>query len=69
VDTRLEPAYVARLNRRYWLLAAVNLAALMLALVSWELGLALSTLAFLTLLIPPATPRYRTEAPVVEGEV
>ncbi len=68
VDTRLEPAYVARLNRRFWLLAAVNLAALLLALFSWELGLALSTLAFLTLFIPPATPRYCTEAPVVEGE-
>ncbi len=69
IDTRLEPAYVVRLNRRYWLLAAVNLAALLLALVRWELGLALSMLAFLTLFIPPATPRYRTEAPVVEGEV
>lgn len=69
VDTRLEPTYVRRLNRRYWLLAAVNFAALLLVLVRWELGLAVSTLALLTLLIPPATPRYSTEAPVVEGEV
>ena len=68
VDARLEPAYVARLNRHFWLIAAANLAAVLLVLVRWEVGLAVSTLAFLTLLIPPATPRYRTEAPVVEGE-
>lgn len=68
VDTRLEPAYSHRLNRHYWLLAAANLAAVALVLIRWEVGLALSSLALLALLIPPETPRYRTEAPVVEGE-
>lgn len=68
VDSRLDPAYSRRLNRFYWFLAAANLVAVVLVLIRWEAGLALSTIAFLALLIPPETPRYRTEAPVVEGE-
>lgn len=68
VDTRLELAYCRRLNRLYWRLAVANLAAVLLVVLRWEAGLALSTLAFLTLLMPPPTPRYRTKAPVVEGE-
>lgn len=68
VDPRLEPAYVRRLNRSYWWLAAANLAATVLVFVRWEAGLALSSLAFLVLLLPPETPRYTVEAPIVEGE-
>jgi uncharacterized membrane protein len=68
VDMRLEPSYARRLNRHYWLLALANLAAVALVFVRWEAGLALSTVALLALLIPPETPRYRTESPIVEGE-
>jgi uncharacterized membrane protein len=68
VDTRLEPSYVARLNRRYVLFSLLNLAAAALVLVSWQSGLALSALLTLSLLLPPETPRYHTEAPIVEGE-
>jgi uncharacterized membrane protein len=68
IDSRLEPSYVARLNRRYWWFALLNLLALMLVMLRWEAGLALSTLLLLSLLWPPETPRYFTQAPVVEGE-
>ena len=68
VDARLDQSYVRRLNRHYWRLALANLAATVLVFVSWQAGLALSTLVFAVLLLPPETPRYRTEAPVVEGE-
>lgn len=68
VDGRLERAYVARLNRTYWWLAAANLLAIAVVFASWEAGLAISTLAFVVLLLPPATPRYTVEAPIVEGE-
>lgn len=68
VDERLEPTYVSRLNRRYWLFALLNSVAAALVLVSWPLGLLLSALVSLTLIIPPETPEYVTEAPVVEGE-
>jgi hypothetical protein len=43
-------------------------AAAILALMWWQVGLALSSLLLLSLLIPPETPRYTTEAPIVEGE-
>jgi uncharacterized membrane protein len=68
VDARLEPSYVARLNRRYILFGLSNVAAAALVLFSWPLGLALSSALMLSLLLPPETPRYRTEAPIVEGE-
>ena len=68
VDGRLERAYVARLNSTYWWLAGANLVATVAVFVSYEAGLAISTLAFLVLLLPPRTPRYTVEAPIVEGE-
>jgi uncharacterized membrane protein len=68
VDARLELFYVARLNRRYWLFTLFNLVAALLVFWSWPIGLALSTVLTLSLLWPPETPRYSTEAPIVEGE-
>jgi uncharacterized membrane protein len=68
VDTRLEPSYVARLNRRYVLFTLLNVAAAGLVLLSWQVGLAISSLLLMSLLLPPETPRYHTEAPIVEGE-
>ncbi|HVM37135.1 MAG TPA: TMEM175 family protein [Sphingomicrobium sp.] len=68
VDSRLEPSYIGRLNRRYWWFVLLNSAAVALVLVRWELGAALSMLLLLSLLWPPETPRYHTEAPIVEGE-
>ncbi len=68
VDPRLEPSYVARLNRRYWGFALLNGLALALVLVRWEIGLAASALITMSLIVPPETPRYVTEAPIVEGE-
>jgi uncharacterized membrane protein len=68
VDSRLEPSYVSRLNRLYWALTIVNVAAAVIALWNWRVGLVLSSAALAALIIPPQTPRYRTEAPIVEGE-
>jgi uncharacterized membrane protein len=68
VDARLEIEYVCRLDRRYRLFALANIAAALTSIWSWEAGLLLSSVMLLTLLIPPETPRYRTEAPIVEGE-
>lgn len=39
-----------------------------IALVSWEAGLALATLVTLFYVLPPPTPVYSAESPVVEGE-
>jgi uncharacterized membrane protein len=68
VDARLESTYVSRLNRRYWLFVLLNLVAAVLVFWSWPVGLALSTVLTLSLLWPPETPSYSTEAPIVEGE-
>ncbi|MEA1070949.1 TMEM175 family protein [Sphingomonas sp. LY29] len=68
VDTRLDPAYVSRLDRRYKLIAAANVAAAALVYVRWEIGLTLSTVLLASMAWPPETPRYRTESPTVEGE-
>lgn len=68
VDTRLEPAYIRHLDRNYQLIFLANAAAAALVFVRWEAGLALSSLLILWLAIPPQTPRYITESPIVEGE-
>jgi uncharacterized membrane protein len=66
VDPRLKPEYVARLNRRYWLKTGWNVAAAILVNVWWLGGLIMSGLGLLHLLWPPETPRYLTQAPVIE---
>ena len=68
VDARLEPDYVDRLNRRYQIMALWNVAAALISLVSWPVGLAMAVAGLLFKILPPETPRYRTEAPTVEGE-
>jgi uncharacterized membrane protein len=68
VDSRLQPSYVQRLNRRYILFGVANLIAAIFVLLWWPAGLALSFVLTLSLLLPPETPRYSTEAPIVEGE-
>ena len=68
VDSRLDPSYVARLDRKYAMMAAVMVAAAALTFVSWELGLALAGAVTLYHFRPPETPTYVDEAPIVEEE-
>lgn len=68
VDDRLDPAYVARLNRTYAFSTILMAAAAALAFVRWEAGLALAALVTLSYLRAPETPVYLEEAPAVEGE-
>ena len=68
VDDRLEAHYVARLNRRYNVSTLLMIAAGALAFVSWQAGLALAALVTFFYVLPPPTPVYTEEAPIVEGE-
>ena len=68
VDDRLEPAYVARLTRKYYAATGLMAAAAGLAFVRWEAGLALAGAVILSFLRAPETPAYVARAPVVEGE-
>ena len=68
VDDRLEPHYVHRLNRRYNISTLLMVVAGGLAFVSWQAGLGLAALVTLFYVLPPPTPVYTEEAPVVEGE-
>lgn len=68
IDSRLEPNYVARLDRRYRWFALLNGLAAAALVIGWVPALALSALLMLSLLLPPETPRYITQAPIVEGE-
>lgn len=68
IDARLKRDYVARLMRNFRLVALGNVAAAVLVFFNWQAGLALSGLLMAWLLLPPETPSYVTEAPVVEGE-
>ncbi len=69
IDARLEAGYVARLTRQYQLVALANTAAAALVFWNWQAGLVISALLMLWLVFPPETPRYTTEAPIIEGEV
>lgn len=68
IDPRLERDYVRRLMRNFRIVAGLNVLAAILVFVNWQAGLAMSALLICWLLLPPETPRYTTEAPVVEGE-
>ena len=68
IDPRLEPDYVRRLIRNFRLVALGNVAAAVLVFINWPSGLMLSALLIGWLLLPPDTPRYTTQAPVIEGE-
>jgi uncharacterized membrane protein len=68
VDPRLDRAYVARLNRRYWINTGWKLAAAIVVLLDWRVGLAMALFGLVYLIFPPETPRYITRAPIVEGE-
>lgn len=68
VDHRLDPAYVARLDRRYRLSSGALAAGAALSFVHWQTGLGIAALTSLSYLLPPETPVYVTETPVVEGE-
>jgi uncharacterized membrane protein len=69
VDDRLEVAYVDRLDGRYRVSVAVTGAAAGLVLLQWQAGLAVGLLVLLTYTLPPETPKYRSIAPTVEGEI
>lgn len=68
VDDRLDPAYVARLNRTYAVSTLLMAGAAALSFVRWEAGLALAAIVTLSYLRAPETPVYTREAPTVEGE-
>jgi uncharacterized membrane protein len=68
VDPRLDPAYVARLNRRYWYNTGWKVAAMLVVHLDWRFGLSMALVGLAYLILPPETPRYITRAPIVEGE-
>lgn len=68
VDARLDPAYLARLTRRYRVITAWNVAAAALVWLWWPVGIAMAWMGVLAKLRPPETPRYLAEAPIIEGE-
>ena len=68
IDARLERDYVRGLIRHYRIVAALNIVAAVVVFWHWPSGLALSGALIAWMLVPPETPRYITEAPVIEGE-
>ena len=68
IDGRLTAAYVSHLDRRYNIATAVAVAAAALGFFRWEAGLSLVSLVTVFYLLPPPTPAYVEEAPIVEGE-
>ena len=68
VDSRLDPAYVDRLDHKYTMMAVAMVVAAALAFVRWEVGLALAGMITLYHLRPPETPLYVDQAPIVEEE-
>jgi hypothetical protein len=66
IDRRLKPEYVRRLDRKYDISTLLMVAAIPLALIRWEAGLALAGLVTLSYLRPPETPEYRTKSPPMD---
>jgi len=68
IDSRLEREYVRGLTRHYQLVAALNVLAAMMVFLHWQSGLVLAAALVAWMIFPPDTPRYITEAPIIEGE-
>jgi uncharacterized membrane protein len=68
VDDRLDRDYVRRLNLTYLASAFLMVAAAALTFAFPSVGLALGGLVILYYVLPPGTPVYRDQAPIVEGE-
>ena len=68
IDPRLETGYVRRLTYHYRVVALLHVAAAVIVFAHWQAGLLLSAGLVAWLLLPPETPRYVTEAPIIEGE-
>ncbi len=68
IDARLAPDYVERLTRHYRIVAMLYVVAAILVFWYWPAGLILSAALIAWLVLPPETPRYITEAPIIEGE-
>lgn len=68
IDARLEQDYVEGLARHYRIIAALNVVAAIVVFWHWQTGLVFAAALVAWMLIPPDTPRYITEAPVIEGE-
>jgi uncharacterized membrane protein len=68
VDDRLDPTYVRRLNLIYLGSSGLMTLAAALTFVAPWTGLVMALTIVLAYLIPPQTPVYIAEAPVVEGE-
>ena len=68
IDPRLEVAYVQRLTYHYRVVALLHAVAAAIVFAHWQTGLVLSAGLVAWLILPPETPRYVTEAPVIEGE-
>ncbi len=68
IDARLERDYATKLTRHYQIVAVLNVVAAILVFWHWPSGLVLSAALVAWLMIPPETPRYTTEAPIIEGE-
>ena len=68
IDARLKRDYVNGLTRHYRVFAALNIVAAILVFLHWPTGLGLAAALVLWMVRPPDTPRYITEAPVIEGE-
>jgi hypothetical protein len=68
VDARLDPAYLARLTRKFRIITVWNVAAAGLVWLWWPGGVAMSWIGVLAELQAPETLRYLTEAPTIEGE-
>jgi uncharacterized membrane protein len=68
VDVRLEEAYVRGLDRRYRASTLMTGIGVLLAPFEWRAGLAVALVVLLGYLRAPQTPKYRSVAPVIEGE-
>ena len=62
------PATVVSGNRTVRLITVWNVAAAALVWFWWPVGITMSWMGVLAKVPPPETPRYLSEAPIIEGE-
>ena len=68
VDSRLERSYVDRLDRAYLMATVLLAAAAGVGFLDWRVGLALGALVMAVFLRAPETPRYVSDAPIVDDD-
>ncbi|MDR5880447.1 TMEM175 family protein [Caballeronia sp. LZ032] len=68
MDERLAPDFLQQMTRRYCVATLIQIAAVLVAIAAWRIGVAIALLCVAFFLLPPPKPRYKPGEEPSEAE-